>query len=170
MADDAAILQWLGKGGRRPGYEQPLGKAVPYDQYEAMLAERDLWALPPQSTRLSFTGQETGLDIHCQSLDGLEKVIALLAFDFPVGGLWESDDTLFEPQAGQSIFLKKGIGRMRYGADVIEIGPVTFQHGMGAMRHDDAAPNHVRILISLLTPLDQKIQIRVYRGYEALPA
>ncbi len=65
------------------------------------------------------------------------------------------------------LFLKQGYGAMRYGGDVIEIGPGSAAHGMWQMREAEPAPNHVRVLLTFLTPVDCAFTIRAYRGLKA---
>ena len=53
---------------------------------------------------------------------------------------------------------------MRYGHDVISIGPGAHAHGMWAMREAEVAPGHVRVLFTFLTPVDVTVQVRVFQG------
>lgn len=66
--------------------------------------------------------------------------------------------------AGQPIFLKRGYGQMRYGSDVLRIGPGAAAHFMWPMRDAEPAPNHVRVLLTFWTPVDFHFQIRAFRG------
>ena len=109
---------------------------------------------------------KNGFDLHYQTLDGLEGVTAQIAFDFPPGGIWETDDSSFKPVAGQEIFLKNGAGEMRYGMDVIRITPGASAHSMWEMRGTEPALEHVRVLLTFLTPIDYTIKLRGYRGYK----
>ena len=153
---------------RRPGYELPLGRPVPPEQWTAMIAERELRTLPPLfsllEAREATDERGRGFDLHYRTLDGLERVAVQLAFDFQQGGIWETADTRMKPVAGQTIFLKQGRGAMRYGNDVIELGPGASGHGMWQMREAEPAPNHVRVLLAFLTPVDHAFTIRAYRG------
>ena len=108
-----------------------------------------------------------GFDLRYRTLDGLDRVAAQIALDFPPGGIWETADTRTKPVAGQALFLKQGYGAMRYGNDVIEIGPGAAAHGMWQMREAEPAPNHVRVLLTFLTPVDYAFTIRAYRGLGA---
>ena len=156
-----AVLRSEGRfNPRRPGYELPLGKPVPPDQWQAMLQERRIRRLPPAVNTLAVQEVDGGVDLHYQTVDGLDGVAAQIAFDFPTGGIWETDTSRLMPQAGQVIFLKQGTGHMRYGTDEITISPGTYAHGMWAMREAETAPNHVRILLTLMTPLDFVVEIR----------
>ncbi|MEJ5312554.1 MAG: hypothetical protein WHX52_22535 [Anaerolineae bacterium] len=113
---------------------------------------------------LTIREVEGGFDLRYETLDGLDGVAAQVAFDFLPGGVWETDDTLTRPQAGQVLFLKQGYGMMRYGHDVIRIGPGAHAHAMWAMRDAELAPDHVRVLLTFITRVDVTLQIRVYQG------
>ena len=149
---------------RRPGYELPLGKLVPPDQWQAMLSEREIRRLPPATSTLTVREIVDGFELCYQTLAGLDKVAAQIAFDFPPGGIWESGDLRLKPEAGQTIFLKRGYGTMRYGHDVIMLGPGAFDHGMWQMREAEPAPDHVRILLTFRTPVDFTFKLRTFRG------
>ena len=60
------------------------------------------------------------------------------------------------------IFLKQGWGRMRYGADVIEITPGACAHLARDMRHSEASGELVRVLLTFRTPVDHRFTIRTY--------
>jgi len=153
---------------RRPGYEQPLGRPVLPERWAEMIAERGLRSLPPLFSLLeaqeAADDRGRGFDLRFRTLDGLDRVAVQLAFDFPPGGIWETADTRMKPVAGQTIFLKQDYGAMRYGNDVIEIGPGAAGHGMWQMREAEPAPNHARVLLAFLTPVDHAFTIRAYRG------
>ncbi|MBX3015509.1 MAG: hypothetical protein KF832_28570 [Caldilineaceae bacterium] len=167
MHFDGATLV-LGSAGesnlRRPAYELPLGRPVPPDQWQATMSERALRWLPHAVSTLTVTEVAGGFDLHYQTVAGADQVAAQLAFDFPVGGIWETNDTRTQPSAGQVIFLKQGWGAMRYGPDVIQISPGHLTHGMWAMRDAETAPDHVRVLLTFFTPVDVTIHLRAYRG------
>lgn len=165
VSENTASFVWTGLNRpRRPGYELPLGKAVAPDEWDALLPERDLRRVPPLRSLLTVHEVQEGFDLHLQTLDGLDGVAFQIAFDFAPGGLWETGDTRLAPQAGQAIFLKQGWGEMRYGNDAIRISPGVYGHGMFAMREAESAPGHVRILLTLRTPVDHTLQVRAYRG------
>jgi hypothetical protein len=154
---------------RRPGYELPLGRPVSPEEWNASFAQRGLYELPAAASSLTISEAEGGLDFHYQNVESVDKVAVQIAFDFPPGGVWETDDTRTIPVAGQPIFLKRGFGQMRYGSDVIRIGPGTTDHNpeahfMWPMRDAEPAPNHVRVLLTFWTPVDFQFQIRAFRG------
>ncbi len=165
VVENTATLLWTGLNRpRRPGYELPLGKPVPPDQWDALLPERELRRVPPLHTLLTVQEVDGGFDLHVQTLDGLDGVALQLAFDFSPGGVWESADTRLAPQPGQVVFLKQGWGEMRYGNDAIRLGPGAYGHGMFAMREAEPAPGHVRVLLTFRTPLTYSLTLRAYRG------
>jgi hypothetical protein len=162
---DTATFRSEGLGRlRRPGYELPLGRPVPPEQFEAMTTQRSLRSLPPLTSTLTARAVESGFELQYQTLDGLERVVSQIAFDFPPGGIWETQDTCLKPHAGQIIFLKQGYGAMRYGDDVIQIGPGADAHRMWQMRDAEPAPQHVRVLMTFVTPITHAFAIRVHHG------
>ncbi len=56
---------------------------------------------------------------------------------------------------------------MRYGSDVIRIGPGAVSHGMWQMRDAETAPDHVRVVLTFWTPVDHAFTIRSYRGLQS---
>ncbi|MBI3960920.1 MAG: hypothetical protein HY328_19080 [Chloroflexi bacterium] len=149
---------------RRPGYELPLGRLVSPEEWNVTFAQRGLYELPAAHSTLATSEAEGGLDFHYRNVQGVDSVAVQIAFDFPPGGIWESDDTRTLPAAGQPIFLKRGYGQMRYGSDVIRIGPGAAAHAMWPMRDAEPAPAHVRVLLTFWTPVDFHFQIRAFRG------
>ena len=153
---------------RRPGYELPLGKPIPSTMWADSMKERELRWLPHPLTELSVEEAEDdqgiGFDLRLHTLGGTDGVACQIALDFPPGGIWETVGSCTQPSAGQVIFLKQGYGSMRYGNDAIRIGPGTMNHGMWQMRDAEAAPDHVRILLTLRLPVDFVFSIRCYCG------
>jgi hypothetical protein len=149
---------------RRPAYELPLGRPVPPEKWDEMMSERELRPLPPLAGNLTVTEVDGGFDLHLQTTDGLDNVAGQIAFDFAPGGVWETAGTRLKPRAGQEIFLKQGAGEMRYGNDVIQLASGHGAHGFWDMRAAEPAPDHVRVLLTFFTPVDHRLQLRVYRG------
>lgn len=149
---------------RRPAYELPLGRPVPPDQWQALLKKRSLRQLPPATSTLTIREVAGGFELRYQTLAGLDRVTAQIAFDFPPGGIWETADTRLKPTAGQVIFLKQEYGAMRYGNDAIRLEPGAYAHGTWQMREAETAPEHVRVLLTFLTPVDFTFYLRAYRG------
>ncbi len=147
----------------RPGYDLPLGRPVEPQRWFETRAERDWRPLPRCVSEIAVTEAPGGFDVAYRTLDGFPGVTAQMALDFPPGGIWETSDACLKPLAGQVIFLKAGHGAMRYGHDVIEIGPGADAHRMWAMRDAETAPGHVRILLTFETPVDHRLLIRCRR-------
>lgn len=147
----------------RPGYDLPLGRPVAPDRWFETRPERDWRPLPRCASELVIEEAPDGFDLLYRTLDGIAGVTAQIALDFAPGGVWETDDTCVMPVAGQTLFLKRGRGRMRYGHDVIEIGPGADSHRMWAMRDAETAPGHARILITFETPVEHRLSIRCRR-------
>jgi hypothetical protein len=145
---------------RRPAYELPLGRPVAPEEWEARMEERRLRAVPPCESELALSEAPGGIDLRYRTLDGLDRVTAQIALDFPPGGVWETDDACFAPRAGQVIFLRRGFGVMRYGDEAIRIGPGADAHRTWQMRHAEEAPDHVRVLLTFRTPIDHTLQLR----------
>ena len=68
------------------------------------------------------------------------------------------------PQAGQVVFLRRRYGSMRYGNDVIRIGPGANAHHMWEMRDAETAPGHVRVLLTFRTPVDHAFTLQCYHS------
>jgi len=144
----------------RPGYEQPLGQPVSTEHWQETRALREVRRVPPPAGELTIEPADEGISVRYRTLDGLDRVTTQIALDFPAGGVWETDDTCFEPQAGQTIFLKKGYGTMRYGNDCIRIGPGADAHRMARMRDAvPAAPGLIQVLLTFVTPVDHAFTI-----------
>ncbi len=157
---DGVILRSEGRSHpRRPGYDLPVGFAAPPERWAQVGIERDYRPLPPCLSELGVQPTEEGLSLRYHTLDGWPEVTAQMALDFAPGGVWETDDTCFQPQAGQVIFLKEGFGTMRYDHDEIRIGPGSNAHRIWQMRDAELAPHHVRVLLPLWTPVDHTVQV-----------
>lgn len=162
LAVDGAVATLRSEGKSspyRPGYEQPLGRPVPPDRYAAMRAEREIRRLPPCTSELTVREIPDGLALRYRTLDGYDRVPAQIALDFAPGGIFESEGVRFEPRAGQVLFLDAGFGSMRYGQDVLTVGPGAHAHRMAAMRDAETAPEHVRILLTFLAPADHEFTL-----------
>lgn len=146
----------------RPGYDQPLGRPIAPERWKETRAERTVRRLPPAVSELVTDIVEHGLCVRYKTLTGCDRVTAQIALDFAVGGVWETGDTCFEPEAGQTIFLKNGSGTMRYpGGESIRVSPGADAHRMTRMRDaaPPAAPGLVRVLLTFTTPIDHTFTI-----------
>jgi hypothetical protein len=162
---ETAVLHTSGSERlHRPGYDLPLGRTVPPERWGEMAAEREYVPFAPCAGRLTVTRAEGGLELCYQTLDNYPGVTAQLALDFAPGGIWETAETVMQPRAGQVLFLKRGYGTMRYGNDVIRVGPGAFSHLTWEMRHAETAPEHVRVLLTFHTPVDHRFSLHVSHG------
>jgi hypothetical protein len=145
----------------RPGYDLPLGQPVPPDRWREMVLEREYVPFPRNASSLTVTRSDEGLELRYRTLDNYPGVVTQLALDFAPGGIWETADTAVQPQAGQVLFLKRGYGTMRYGNDVIRVGPGAFAHRTWEMRNAETAPDCVRVLFTFQTPVDHHFSLHV---------
>ncbi len=148
----------------RPGYDMPAGRPMSRETFYEDRASRVCRALPPCRSEMTVTPDEQGILLNLRTLDGMEGVTAQMAFDFAPGGEWETADTCLRPAPGQVLFLRRGAGRMRWGQDVIEIDGGAEAHRMWSMRDAEAAPGHVRVLLTFRTPIRHTVRLRVYRA------
>ncbi len=161
---DTAILRSEGlRHPHRPGYELPLGRPVPPEQWRELRMQGDYRPLPPCTSELRVRPVARGVELHYRTLDGLSGVTAQIALDMAPGGVWETDDTCLSTNAGQVIFLKKGYGTMLYGTDALRIGPGAHAHRTWQMRDVEPAPAHVRLLMTFYTPVDWTFTIACER-------
>jgi hypothetical protein len=152
----------------KPGYEHPLGRRVLPEEWRSEIANRDWRPLPPCESSLTIDPIEGGLQLRYRSREGLEGVMAQIALDFAPGGTWETADTATTTQPGQIMFLKRGWGEMRYGSEVIRIEPGSDGHRMWEMRHAELAPDHVRVILAFLNPVDHAFTIKCRRSASPL--
>ncbi len=165
-SDDWVLLHSSGvQKLHKPGYELPLNRPVPPEQWNESFAAREVYPLPPAESELRITAVEDGFDFHFRTLQGLDQVPVQIALDFPAGAYWETGDTALQTQPGQVIFLKSGYGELRVGDDVLRIGPGAAGHRYYAMRHAEPVPaDHTRILLTFLTPVEHHFRFRLFKG------
>jgi hypothetical protein len=148
-----------------PGYQLPLGRPVPMEDWAKTLDERPMRAMPPCRSRLDITPLADGFAFDYRTLDGIDGVPAQIALDFAPGAIWESAGTSLVPAAGQTLFLTSGLGRLIYPDCVVEISPGADAHRTWRMRDaEPVGPDSVRILIPLLTPLRHRFRLRFLRS------
>ncbi len=147
-----------------PGYQLPLGRPVPMEEWEKSLDARPMRTMPPCRSRLDIAPLADGFAFDYHTLDGLDGVPAQIALDFAPGAIWESAGTALVPAAGQTLFLTAGSARLVYPDCVVEISPGADAHRTWQMR--DAEPvssASIRILIPLLTPLRHRFRLRFFK-------
>jgi hypothetical protein len=166
MAGDVATLEC-----ERPLCDLlPLGRTVPPAQWDEVIPQRDsvrretapvtvrLRELPPEG---SWCG---GLEMHVSLSHPLSGVPAQVTLDFSPGGQWQAPGCVTEPSAGQTIFLTGGTGAMRYGTRWIAVTGGCDAHRMWTVRGCHAAPDRVRVIVPLLTPIDHVLRLRGFVG------
>ncbi len=129
---------------RRPGYEMPLGRPVPHEEWHTALAERELRRLPHAESELIMQeGNDEwgeGFDLRLRTLEGTTSVTAQLAFDFPPGGIWETTDTCLQAQAGQVIFLLRATGVCASATTFCASGPARWPTAHGPCARPSLPP------------------------------
>jgi len=125
---------------------------------------------PSSAAKLTLTEVKDGFDLHYYTLTGADRLPTHIAFDFPVGGLWETEDAAFRPQSRQTINLRQGYGRMWYNEDAIEICP----HGGTPLYWTVRDPEpvnegYVRVVLTLFMPMAFSFGLRVRRGLPEVP-
>jgi len=160
LADGVRIRSRGLRFPRRPAYDLPIGEPVAPEDWDRVAAGRGRVPMPASDATLTIREREDRITLDLRSTHAPDGTLVAMAFDFPAGGTWETRDLALEPQAGQELFLLEGTGRMRYGADWIEIGPGEGRHRMWRMR--DACPHHslVRVVIALETPVRHQVVLR----------
>ena len=76
------------------------GQAGPPERWAEMMTERELRRLPPATSTLTVQEAAGRFDLRYQTLDDLDGVAAQIAFDFPPGGVWKTEDTCTRPVGG----------------------------------------------------------------------
>ncbi|MCC6728593.1 MAG: hypothetical protein IT208_04565 [Chthonomonadales bacterium] len=147
----------------RPGYELPLGRPVAPDAWRETISERDWIPSPHAAAEMEVREAPDGIDLALRTPHEPAGVTAQVALDFAPGGTWETGDICLRPTAGQTIFLKAGEGTMRWGHDVIAVGPGAHAHRMWRMRDTEAAPESVRVLLTFITPFEHVLRVRCHR-------
>jgi hypothetical protein len=142
-----------------PVYYQPLGKPVPYDDFSNLRKERDVYALPALVTDLEIEEADGGFDLSVKAT-GYDRVPFQIACDFAPGGELDFDSGVMHGLAGEVVFLKSGFATYHIGNDAISIGPGAYGHRFWQMRGSEPAPNAFRVLMTFMTPVDQKLAIR----------
>jgi hypothetical protein len=142
-----------------PVYYQPLDKPVAYDAFSAMRKERDIYGLPPLVTDLELEEVDGGFDLSVK-VSGYDRVPFQIACDFVPGGELDFESGILMGDAGAVTFLKSGHATYHIGTDAISFGPGAYGHRFWQMRGSEAAPGAFRVLMSFMTPVDHKLQIR----------
>ena len=145
-----------------PGYFHPLGEPVEQTQWEEARWKRSFTSVPALAMDLTVKEVEGGFDLRIQA-DALDGVPLQIACDFATGGELDLDGGAIQGIAGQIVFLKSGYATYHVGDDAIMIGPGAYAHRMWRMRWSEQAPEALRVLTTLMTPVDWTLEIRCGR-------
>lgn len=160
VAGNTGLLRSEGRRfARRPGYDRPIGKPVPPERWEEVARQRPWREIPACASELVVREQAGELRLGYRTLAGLDRVPAQVALDFEPGGEWITEEGVTVPKPGTVLFLKEGYGRMRYGDRVWRVGPGAHAHAMWQMRDTEPAPQHVRILLTFVTPVRHEFTV-----------
>ncbi|MEE2752484.1 MAG: hypothetical protein VX910_00765 [Candidatus Latescibacterota bacterium] len=144
-----------------PGYYQPIGTSVTSQEWGAVRRTRDHYDLPPFDVEMKIEEVEGGFDLTARtSEEGLDKVPFQIAFDFVPGGELDLDSGAVQGRAGEIALLKLGHAVYHIGDDAISIGPGVYGHRMWSMRGSESTSQLFRVLLTAVTPVDQKVEIR----------
>ncbi|MBT5831104.1 MAG: hypothetical protein HOH77_13025 [Candidatus Latescibacteria bacterium] len=159
--DDGIQMTHVSKSsdGRRPGYDQPFGHEVPFDDFYKTRKDREVYALNPLTTTVKILEVDGGFDLHLTA-DGYDRVPFQIACDFTPGGELDFESGVMRGQVGEVAFLKSGSATYHVGTDAISIGPGAYGHRFWQMRGSESAPNAFRVLMTFMTPVEHKVEIR----------
>ncbi len=144
-------------------YWLPIDEQVNADNWRQVRGRRQTYELPALEVELHICEVEGGFDLGVRSAGGVEGVPFQIECNFAPGGECELDSGVVQGGAGGAIFLKGGYATYRVGADAISIGPGDLAHRMWAMRNSEIDAEAFRVLITLLTPVDRKLEVRAGR-------
>ncbi|MFH1567908.1 MAG: hypothetical protein ABIL09_07890 [Gemmatimonadota bacterium] len=147
----------------RPVYFLPFGGAVDATTWEEVRGRRNTYDLPPLEVDLAVRQVEGGYDLQVVTRGGQAGVPFQLECVFEPGGVLELAGGAIEGTAGATAFLTAGRARYRVAEDVVEVGPGADGHRMWHMHNSPGAPAHFRLLVPLLTPVEQVFEVRTGR-------
>lgn len=161
--EDGVRLTHLGARRQLPGYELPLDRPVPAEEFAALRPQRERWTLPPLDQILDIREVTGGFDLNLRTTGGLDRITFQIECCFAGPGEWETADQVSRVASGQTAILKAGYGIFRRGDDAIAIGPGEAAHRMWQMRGTESPPDTFRVLITLQAPIDRTLEIRYGR-------
>ena len=141
-------------------YWLPIDEKVTAENWREVRGRRETYELPPLEVELTIEEVAGGFDLQVQTAGGLDGVPFQIECNFAPGGTFETASSLSEGKAGQTVFLKSGHGVYRVGDDAIQVGPGSMQHTMWRMRNSEVDEGSLRVLIALMAPLRQTLEIR----------
>ena len=145
---------------RRPSYDLPLGRPVPWGTFNDVAAERDTWPLEPFTVTLGVREAKGGFDVSVRTEGGVARVPFQIEFCFDGPGHWETSDCAVEAANGQTAILKAGTGTFRRGLDAISISPGAAAHRAWHMRGNEPEPGVFRALLTYRSPVDAVVHVR----------
>ena len=143
-----------------PGYDLPVGRPVPFDQFYEVRKSRDRWTIPPFENTLDIHEVQNGFDLHFKTEGGLDGVAFQIECDFEGPGEWETNGNVIQVNQAQTAILKFGHGIFRCGDDTVRIGPGNATHRMWTMRGAEIDSDAFRVLITFVAPVDWTLEIR----------
>ncbi len=168
--ENGVELYFAGKGRRDyagPIYYHPVGRPVSMEAYRTVGLERDVTVLPPLEMRLKIQEADGGFDLNVWTSEPFDEIPVQIAFDFSPGGVFDFENGAIQGLANETFFLKQGTGIYHVGQDAISISPGCYAHRMWQMRNSEAVEGDFRVLLTMVTPVDQSVAIRYGQWDEA---
>ena len=155
-------LYFAGKGRRHDGpiYYHPVGRPVSMAEYRNVALERDVTVLPPLEMRLTIDEVDKGFDLRLWTSEPFDEIPVQMAFDFAPGGVFDFGDGVIQGRENETFFLKDGVGIYHVGQDAISISPGCYAHRMWQMRNSEPVRGSFRVLLTMVTPVDQVVSLR----------
>lgn len=158
--DSGIRLIHKGENRRIPGYDLPLGREVPFGEFDKVRPTRERWTLPTMDLSCTIVEVDSGFDLRFQSEGGLDHVPFQIECCFDGPGQWETDTDLIAVDNGQTVFLKSDHGTFHSDDFGIRIGPGNYAHRMTAMQNSEVDNGSFRVLVGLQSPVDRIFEIR----------
>ncbi len=141
-------------------YWLPIDERVDADNWQAVRARRDIYALPALEVDLRVEEVAGGFNLYIESSGGLDGVPFQIECNFVPGGTLHAESVIVEGKEGNTAFLKSGHALYRMGDDAISVGPGSHAHSMWSMRNSEVDAHAFRLLITDRTPVQKTVEIR----------
>jgi len=157
-------------------WDLPLNRPVVFDNphkgyYElADAGTRERWKLPPLDIELKVQQVDSGYDLLLSTDGGLDRIPFVVELFFPSGGRLQTRDLDCCPAEGSELFLRHGVATYRMGRHAISVGPGREAHRVPHTHAAGKVAGCFRVVINLLTPLNNRIEIRYGLWSEATRA
>ena len=179
--DDGAAtrLRHMGRNSAKfypEGYDGPVywlpiqdGTKVDNKNWAKVRARRDTFDLPTMQVVMEVretdpsAGEMAAFDLHLTSEGGVDGVPFQVVCAFEPGGILTTGSAHLQTPAGSSAVLREGEAVYRVGSDLIRLGPGACAHTMWHMHNSVDDPEHFRLLITLMSPVDYTLKIRTER-------